>query len=147
VAKIATVNIRERFGSSEGPRGPLAPGREPPAGSFIHAQAPDNTDRANNMIPPSDQLTVSNALAVSSISAASASPHGRVSSGQCRTAHASSHRAKRADVGISCLPTLMPRSPKTSKNAAPAPHESLPEPTPAQFQPSGKGAVAAALVF
>ena len=144
-ARTAAVNNRDRFGSIEGRSGP--PGRELPVGSFTHRQALESTERMKNMMPPSAQRTVSNALAVSSISAARAAPHARFSSGQCRTAHPSAHRANRAVAGLACLATLMPRVSPVSRNAAPVPHESPLAPTRAQFQIACKGVVVAVRPF
>jgi hypothetical protein len=101
VASTTAVKTRDLLGSIEGPSIEDPPERELPAGSFIHFQALESTEREKSIIPPNDHFTVSNALLVSSISAAMANPHARFSSGQCRTAHPNSHRAKRATTGLS----------------------------------------------
>ena len=74
-AKTTAVNTRDRLGSSEEPFGPAAPpDRKLPAGSLIHFQPLESTEREKSIIPPNDHFTVSNALLVSSISAVTPAP-------------------------------------------------------------------------
>ena len=74
-----------------------------------HAKTLCISDRVNNIIPPHNHKSDSNVLFVSSISAARATPHARVSSGQWRTAQKattgrSGHTVDVTVRACSCLP-------------------------------------------